>query len=169
MDSRGKGRGNTDTIKDVAAQQADIGFAIPLRMVRWESDAIPQSIRRPWCVFEQDIEDKLDDESSQGADVSVEIRNTMDMIRSQGLLAAYAALSGEFKEAYAEVSLMELSAFLRWHLHFQSSGTPCSVPDGEAWDLLEDEEKANWISEDPYWVLSDPLWSKLSDVVVHDP
>ncbi len=101
-------------------------------IVGWASEEIPPSIRRPWCVFEQDWEDKLGEGSSQSVEVSVETRKRLTILHRHGTLAAYAALPGELQITYAEVSLVELSEFVCWRLYAQRSGIPSPTSEFEA-------------------------------------
>lgn len=132
--------------------QADVGPSISPFADGWESVAIPPSIRRPWCIFEQDMEDR-------------EWRKSLAMIRRLGARAAFAALPGDRKSKYIEISRMELAAFAGWRSQFLR-GSPSGVArEDEAWDSLDEDEKAAWIPEDPDVVLSDPVWSWLAESV----
>ena len=58
----------------------------------WRSTSIPLSIRRPWAVFEQDLEDKLGDAASQGGKASESVRLQVAMAPTHGVLRAFLRL-----------------------------------------------------------------------------
>ncbi len=82
--------------------------------IGWDSVPIPPTIRRPWNVFEVDLEDKVDDGSKLGIEVDGETRECMALVKARGALAAFAALPAVQQRTYADVSSMELSAFVCW-------------------------------------------------------
>ena len=152
----GRGRHVKQAVAHTAAVSCTIG---------WELAAIPPSVRRPWHVFEEDLEDKIGDASSQGAEVNVETRERLAMVQKCGAPAAFAALPKELQRTYAEVSLLELSAFACWRrgqVKSANDGAPRLKVDFEAWDLLDDDDKAEWVPVDPYSALiGDTLWAPL--------
>ena len=67
---------------------------------------------------------------------------------------------------YTEVSLRELSAFMCWRRgqmpRAQNDGAARPKTDFEAWDLLDVEEKTEWVSEDQFSVLGgETEWAPL--------
>eukprot|EP00404_Azadinium_spinosum_P047463 CAMPEP_0180797052 /NCGR_PEP_ID=MMETSP1038_2-20121128/57147_1 /TAXON_ID=632150 /ORGANISM="Azadinium spinosum, Strain 3D9" /LENGTH=54 /DNA_ID=CAMNT_0022836253 /DNA_START=24 /DNA_END=185 /DNA_ORIENTATION=+ len=50
----------------------------------WQSLAVPPTIRRPWRVFEEDLEDKLADASSEGAEVTSLVRERLAAVQVRG-------------------------------------------------------------------------------------
>eukprot|EP00812_Abedinium_dasypus_P008555 NODE_230_length_1777_cov_383.021487.p1 GENE.NODE_230_length_1777_cov_383.021487~~NODE_230_length_1777_cov_383.021487.p1 ORF type:complete len:482 (-),score=131.56 NODE_230_length_1777_cov_383.021487:70-1515(-) len=131
----------------------------------WQSPCIPPTIRRPWRVFEEDIEDKLVDAASQGAaEIDEGSLERLAAVPARGTQAAFAALPEEQQRQYAEVSIMELAAFVSWRKEQIAKG-PVNGPTGEfeaAWDILDCYEKAEWLPDDPRAALAmDPEWAPL--------
>ena len=110
---------------------------------------IPPTIRRPWTVFEEDLEDKL-----------VGLLATFDAVQGRGARATFASIPKEFQRDYAEVSLKELSAYVCWRCAKRSEETPMQfVP---AWHVLDCDDKARWVPEDHRAVLmADAIWAPL--------
>jgi len=78
---------------------------------------------------------------------------------------APAALPAGQQRIYAEVSLLELSAFVRWRRgqasRSQNDGA-ASTDFEAAWDLLDWDDKSEWVPEDPRSVLAcDTMWAPL--------
>ena len=136
----------------------------------WDSAAIPPSIRRPWHVFDDDLEDQVDNASSQGVKVNSVTCERLAMVHNRGARAAFAALPVEQQRAYVEVSLMEVAGFVcwcRWQVaRAQGGGAPGPKTgrqtDFEAWDLLDNFDKAKSVPLDPCSFLAgDAMWAPL--------
>ena len=112
--------------------------------INWMSPMIPPTIRRPWRVFNEDVEDKL-----------WLARAALEAVKERGAQAAFASLPEEVQRTYAEVSLMELSAYVCWRNHW-------GFIDEAAWHALHCDDKARWIPEDHRTVLmADAIWAPL--------
>eukprot|EP00927_Polykrikos_kofoidii_P030933 TRINITY_DN26607_c0_g1_i1.p1 TRINITY_DN26607_c0_g1~~TRINITY_DN26607_c0_g1_i1.p1 ORF type:complete len:775 (+),score=160.59 TRINITY_DN26607_c0_g1_i1:136-2460(+) len=132
----------------------------------WQSSAIPPTIRRPWRVFEEDIEDKLADAAEQNVEIDTETRARLSAVQARGARAAFLEQPEDLQRTYAEVSIMELSAYFCWQRSeaskrtADSGGAPAEFE--AAWDKLDCDEKAEWIPEDPRAALSsDGKWASL--------
>ena len=123
----------------------------------WTSPMIPPTIRRPWRVFEEDLEDKLACYLAK-----------LEAVQGHGAQATFATLPEDLQRDYAEVSLKELSAYVRWRR------ANCAKRSGEtpmqfefAWHVLDRDDKARWVPEDHRAVLmADAIWAPL---LVHGP
>eukprot|EP00930_Biecheleria_cincta_P004879 TRINITY_DN105808_c0_g1_i1.p1 TRINITY_DN105808_c0_g1~~TRINITY_DN105808_c0_g1_i1.p1 ORF type:complete len:701 (+),score=159.39 TRINITY_DN105808_c0_g1_i1:76-2103(+) len=124
----------------------------------WQSTAVPPTIRRPWRVFEEDIEDKLADSASQGEPAAQATRDKLSSVQARGAMAAFAALDEEEQRNYTEVSIMELAAFVKWRRALaarqQTSDEPAATELESAWDALDVDQKGEWVPEDPRAMLS---------------
>eukprot|EP00747_Dinoflagellata_sp_TGD_P144491 gnl/TRDRNA2_/TRDRNA2_176503_c2_seq12.p1 gnl/TRDRNA2_/TRDRNA2_176503_c2~~gnl/TRDRNA2_/TRDRNA2_176503_c2_seq12.p1 ORF type:complete len:630 (+),score=125.94 gnl/TRDRNA2_/TRDRNA2_176503_c2_seq12:136-2025(+) len=125
--------------------------------MNWQSAAVPPTIRRPWRVFEEDLEDKLADAASDGdASAPSSVREQFAAVQARGAYAAFLDLSEAQQRTYAEVSLMELSAYVGW-----KNDQAAKAPQGGAvptefeagWDMLDCDDKAEWVPDDPRAVL----------------
>jgi len=130
----------------------------------WQSPAIPPTIRRPWRVFEEDLEDKLADVSAQGLPVDPLVRDQLGKVQARGAQAAYLTLPEDEQRNYVEVSLMELGAYVCWRRK-QALHKSCGDDlDGyyAAWDALDCDMKGEFVPEDPRAVLAeDGIWAPL--------
>ncbi|CAE8661741.1 unnamed protein product [Polarella glacialis] len=131
----------------------------------WQSSAVPPTIRRPWRVFEEDLEDKLADASSQGGEVVASVRERLASVQAKGAQAAFMGLPEDQQRGYAEVSMLELSAYVCWRQSQaarQNSDAPPATEFEAAWDILDCDDKAEWVPEDPRAVLAaDGQWAPL--------
>ncbi|CAE8714892.1 unnamed protein product [Polarella glacialis] len=80
----------------------------------WQIPEVPASIRLPWRVFEDDLEDKFEDASSQGAEVEASVREQISAVQVKGAQETFMELPENVQRAYGEVSLQELSAYVGW-------------------------------------------------------
>ena len=112
--------------------------------INWMSPMIPTTIRRPWRVFNEDLEDEL-----------ARALAAWEAVKERGARAAFASLPEEVQRTYAEVSLMELSAYVCWRNHW-------GFIDEAAWHALHCDDKVRWIPEDHRTVLmADAIWAPL--------
>ena len=118
----------------------------------WTRPMIPPTIRRPWRVFEEDLEDKL-----------ACYLTKLDAVQGHGAQATFATLPEDLQPDYAEVSLQELSAYVCWRCAKCSEETPMQFE--PAWHLLDCDAKARWVPEDHHTVLMadaiDAIWAPL--------
>ena len=122
----------------------------------WTSPMIHPTIRRPWRIFEEDLEDQLKDLEDQLARVQARL----EAVQGRGARAAFASLPEEFQRDYAEVSLKELSAYVCWQCAKCSEETPMQFE--PAWHVLDCDDKAWWVPEDHRAVLmADAIWAPL--------
>ena len=124
---------------------------------------IPASIRRPWDVFGEDLKDKLADARNQGCRVETLVA-AQNCIQEIGARTAFTHLPEDLQQAYAEVSMLELAAYVTWRRMYekQASSFDGPIQFDTAWDALDCDEKAEWIPEDPRAVLlSDGKWAAL--------
>ena len=73
-------------------------------------------------------------------------------------------LTVQLRRTYAEVSIMELSAFVAWrHAQITNLQNESALSHLQAgWDGLECDDKVDWLPEDPRASLSgDPTWAAL--------
>eukprot|EP00928_Gymnodinium_smaydae_P035330 TRINITY_DN24883_c0_g1_i1.p1 TRINITY_DN24883_c0_g1~~TRINITY_DN24883_c0_g1_i1.p1 ORF type:complete len:661 (-),score=131.49 TRINITY_DN24883_c0_g1_i1:184-2037(-) len=139
---------------------------MPSSPVDWQSSAIPPTIRRPWRVFEEDVEDKIADAAQEGRDADEPTRASLAALQARGAHAAFLEQPEDVQRTYAEVSLMELSAYVSWQRvqaqRAGGAGTAAPTEFEAAWDNLDCDDKAEWVPEDPRAVLSmDPAWAPL--------
>ena len=110
-------------------------------------------------VFEEDLEDILFGPEADANSVKQD-RYYTKMYRdvcARGAFSAFVELDVAHQRACAEVSIMELSACLRW-AETQSAAAPL----GPAWAALTDDEKASWVGADPRATLAlDGRWAAL--------
>ena len=115
----------------------------------WADIPVPFTIRRPWRVFEEDLQDKIASAQSEGEQVAA--------VLARGAQVAFTELPQELQQTYTDVSLMELAAYMLWqNSHSENKGD---------WDLLDSDTKADWVPDDPRTVItSDPLFAPLAFV-----
>ena len=106
--------------------------------MNWQSSEIPTSIRRPWQIFEEDLQYKISDLEASGEDLEDKIaeedlRDRLAHVRGVGSLTAFLQLPGAQQRAYAEVSLAELSAYVSWLR--------------AVWNALDNDAKYDWVPE----------------------
>jgi len=131
----------------------------------WNSPVIPLSIRRPWCVFEEDIGDKFDEAAEEGTQVAPHVRERLAAIQARGAHAAFLELSEDTQRMYADCSLKEVGAYTNWQRaeasRRESAGEPAIEYEG-AWDALTTDDKCVWVPEDPRLALvGDEKWAAL--------
>ena len=116
---------------------------------------IPASIRRPWDVFGEDLKDKLADAQNQGCRVETLVADRFRSVQECGARTAFTHLPEDLQQAYAEVSMLELAAYVTWRrMHEkQASSFDGPIRFDTAWDALDCDEKVGWIPEDPRAVL----------------
>ena len=108
---------------------------------------ITPTIRRPWTVFKEDLEDSL-----------AGLLATFEAVQGRGARATFASLPEELQRTYAEVSLKELSAYVCWRCAKRNEETPIEP----AWHVLDCDGKARWVPEDHRAVLmADAIWAPL--------
>eukprot|EP00929_Paragymnodinium_shiwhaense_P021561 TRINITY_DN14028_c0_g2_i2.p1 TRINITY_DN14028_c0_g2~~TRINITY_DN14028_c0_g2_i2.p1 ORF type:complete len:364 (-),score=89.82 TRINITY_DN14028_c0_g2_i2:675-1766(-) len=133
--------------------------------VTWDSASILSTIRRPWRVFEEDLEDKLADAGSQNLEVLQEARDQLAALQAKGAKAAFSELPEEQQRMYAEVSLTELAAFVCFQRKKAAQQLGATDEPGKVealWDTMPLDEKAEWCPEDPRAVLSqESKWANL--------
>jgi len=131
----------------------------------WQSSLVPPTIRRPWIVFQEDIEFKLADLASEGLPVDPSLRDDLTSIKIKGVRAVFGDLPQDQQRAYAEVSLMELSAYARWRAAQVATSDGLAVVPSEfntEWDMLDCDDKASWVPRDARASLaSDAIWAPL--------
>ena len=76
----------------------------------WQHPLAPKNIRRPWEVFEQDLEDKIAD----ALDYDQLPESDVLALHETGAKIGFKSLSKTERDKYAEISLLELSAFVCW-------------------------------------------------------
>eukprot|EP00929_Paragymnodinium_shiwhaense_P021562 TRINITY_DN14028_c0_g2_i3.p1 TRINITY_DN14028_c0_g2~~TRINITY_DN14028_c0_g2_i3.p1 ORF type:complete len:658 (-),score=180.92 TRINITY_DN14028_c0_g2_i3:158-2131(-) len=133
--------------------------------VTWDSASILSTIRRPWRVFEEDLEDKLADAGSQNLEVPQEVRDQLAAVQAKGAKAAFSELPEEEQRMYAEVSLTELAAFVCFQRKKAAQQLGAADEPGKAealWDTMPLDDKAEWCPEDPRAVLAqESKWANL--------
>lgn len=132
----------------------------------WCSTLVPPTIRRPWHVFEEDLEDKVVDAQSQKAEVDREVSERLAIVQARGARAAFLDMPAALQRTYAEVALMELSVYVCWRdaqtCQAQHSSMCARTELEAAWDLLDDDLKSDWLPDDPRARLSrDETWTVL--------
>lgn len=73
-------------------------------------------------------------------------------VQEKGAEAVYRGLPPKQQKAYENVSAMELAAFAHWRQEQADGAAPDPVA---AWDALPEEEKEQWVPEDPAVALAD--------------
>jgi len=107
--------------------------------MNWQSSEIPTTIRRPWRIFEEDLEDKIsvleasEEPSSQGYESLNDLRDRLAHVKAIGTITAFLQLPEAHQRAYAEVSLAELSAYVSWLR--------------AVWNALDNDAKYDWVPE----------------------
>jgi len=124
--------------------------------INWQSPLIPQSIRRPWRIYEEDLEDSFV-ANIQGK----MIKNSLATLSAQ----PFYMLPRDMQQTYADVSLTELSAYACWRQ--AQVARPCGSIDRSTtfealWESLGGNDKAAWIPKDPLASLTaDSAWAPL--------
>ena len=126
-----------------------------MQAMHWQHPELPASIRLPWKVFQENLEDLRDDEESQSHPEADTMRNQLEAgqleaISVRGALPVFLELDISEQEAYAEVSMMELSAY---HHYRQKTEA--------AWNDFDCDEKAKWVPENHRAGLAHSRWAPL--------
>ena len=109
----------------------------------WHSVAVPATIRRPWQVFEEDLDDRIGEDYGKGGSGKADVRAQWSSVQSVGAEIAFAALTERKQRPYVDTSLEKLSAYVCWQREmFQCSGR-FSASSG--WDLLDNDIKKDWL------------------------
>ena len=129
----------------------------------WQSLAIPNSIRRPWDVLQEDLEDKEEDARDHGKAAPSAVRDQQAAILIKGARHVFCELPRQERLAFTEVSLTELAAYTMWRgAHSKDEPTRAGSTLHTAWDLLSDDEKMQWVPDSPRTCLAaDPFWAQL--------
>mmetsp|Transcript_41565 Transcript_41565/g.79603 ORF Transcript_41565/g.79603 Transcript_41565/m.79603 type:complete len:373 (-) Transcript_41565:392-1510(-) len=107
----------------------------------WHNPRIPPSIRRPSQVCEDDMEDQL-----------VEHLPAM----------TFEALSPRRQKEYEKISVAEISAYVCWKRAQDPSRPRSRQQYHEAWDLISDDTKCDYLPDDPLAALDkDGKWQDL--------
>ena len=131
---------------------------------------MPATIRHPWRVFAEDLEDKVADALSKGAEIGDALQKRLAAVEAKGVPAAFMALPTSDQRAYAEVSLLELSAYVCWRQAHEPDGAARSLMDdahclvalAAAWDKLDCDDMAGWVPMDARAaLLDDGRWAPL--------
>ncbi|CAJ1360957.1 unnamed protein product [Effrenium voratum] len=125
----------------------------------------PWAAERPWRVFEEDLEDQVAEAASQSEEAAAHTRERIAAVQAKGAKLAFASLPEAEQRTYMEVSIQELAAFVCWRRTQAARQERGEVPPTEfeaGWDLLDIEEKAEWLPEDCWAALAaDAQWAGL--------
>ena len=149
----------------------------------WQSELVPSTIRRPWQVFAEHLEDMLHPEFFRADDpllgpAAVLIRpehfleylNRLNSrVQAEGSLTVFLSLPVKTQQEFAVVSLQELSGFSSWRRNLVnhlrgSSEADVSENFIKYWNLLPLDDKAENVPWEPLQTLDeDPLqcWASL--------
>lgn len=119
--------------------------------MNWQSGTIPEGVRRPWHVFDEDRRanqmDPHRDDTTESECLSV---------RNRGTFAVFVELPVRRQRYYAEQSIWELAAYCSWHQANVHLVDDDWEPD---WQDLDLKEKSQWIPDNPRAVLvADGRW-----------
>ena len=123
--------------------------------------AIPSSVRRPWRVFEDELEDRFQQAQAQGPVAFTVARDQLAYVQSKGARPAYLELPATERDVYTAVTLGELAAFVAFRNSEEAElgGVAACV---RAWDDLDYVEQCEWYVESPQDVLAaDPVFGPL--------
>jgi len=151
-------------------------------MEEWNGAAIPEGVRRPWQVLEDDLDEKLSqaeesqrnrrgDEGSNNAGLRA-ARRLQKAVKVRGAHAAFLDLPLSTRNTYEKVSLMELAAFALWRQARNASrkrgGNSGEEPEqivSNAWCELSCMQKSTWVPKDSVTAIAgadaDGRWSPL--------
>eukprot|EP00931_Biecheleriopsis_adriatica_P070199 TRINITY_DN4398_c0_g2_i1.p1 TRINITY_DN4398_c0_g2~~TRINITY_DN4398_c0_g2_i1.p1 ORF type:complete len:769 (+),score=224.24 TRINITY_DN4398_c0_g2_i1:105-2411(+) len=145
----------------------------------WRSSLVPSTIRRPWRVFEEDLEYRLAEppaatagDAQPGQEDTEEARRHLENVLADGALKVFQRLPVVKQRSYAEVSIMELAAFVSWCRSQENSTKRARKQDDsdsdadlqEDWDMMDGGDKADWVPEDSRATLAleeDGRWLQL--------
>lgn len=150
----------------------------------WQSPTIPPSIHRPWQVFARSVEDLAAEAASKDQDPGGEVRRRLASCRQGGARLLFQGLPTRERDRCTAVSLVELSAFVRWSNAEILSSVRAAVRSrslasfdvdarkralATAWDAIGYNDKIAWMAEDPLFELADnPVWSVFLEEIVND-
>jgi len=156
-------------------------------MEEWHSPHVPEGVRRPWQVLEDDLAEKR----SQAQEANQRCRNTnpdaleglraarrlQKTVNARGAHAAFLDLPANARHTYEKVSLMELAAFAQWRAQRCNARTRAQHerglperPESEevmsrAWSNLNNGDKSDWVPPDAVTALAaadpDGRWGPL--------
>lgn len=128
--------------------------------MHWQSRQIPSTIRRPWRVFQEDLEYKMADESYGSRALE---EQQLAAVQVSGARQVFLTIAENLQRAYAEVSLMELAAYACWcRSRSHTSDTDSEEELEEIWDGMDADDKVEWVPEDPRSALAlDACWAPL--------
>lgn len=104
--------------------------------------------------------------ASQSVEVTAETREQISAIQAKGAKMAFMVLPDAVQRTYTEVAITELAAFVHWRksqVALQEKGEipPATEFEG-GWDLLNIEEKSEWLPENPRaFLAADAQWVAL--------
>ena len=76
-----------------------------------DSSSIPSFIRRPWQVFEEDLEEKLEEAGNDGQPEDTELQAQFSVVQKIGAKVAYRQLDAASQIDFLHVFLMEAVVF----------------------------------------------------------
>ena len=122
-------------------------------VVDWQSVDIPHNIRRPWHVFEDDLQDTLHSNATPA------LRRLSDLATEIGAWAVFPGRAVQEQRLYADVALSELSAYVHWRCHKAMKLGNVTAGTAERtsleanwdmeWDLLQEKDKVEWVPKHP--------------------
>lgn len=119
----------------------------------WLSQEIPDSIRRPWHVFEHEMEELLEKDDGKAKILLRDIEKD-GSARTVFLRSCDENSQGD----YAQVSVEDLAAFVAW----KNSNPTNKSKKNTTWDDMSDDEKADWVPSGPRESLArHPKWMRL--------
>ena len=128
--------------------------------VDWHSCLIPASIRRPWDVFAEDLEDKVEDVIGRSGIVDAVTSARLSAVKECGAQEVFFDLPVCDQHNFSDVSLMELSAFVQWQRTQPTYVSRMLLE--KAWADLHVDDKWAWVTDDPRAALSgDAEWAAL--------
>jgi hypothetical protein len=153
--------GDTADSASEACALGKLADAAEVAEMTWQSSQIPATIRRPWRVYEEDLEDTLEDTYTEDPEALAAVRDGLSAVQARGAVAAFRGLTQDLQRTYAEVSLLELSAFVCYsRAQMQQGGTRHDIV--TAWDTLDCDSKADWVPESPRAALAvESRWAPL--------
>merc|ERR1712176_1656172 len=112
----------------------------------WMASDIPDTIRRPWQVWLEDLEEQEEEASQLGGPALSTVQAAwLHEARSTCLRNAFKAAPVQLQRSCAEVSFTELAAYVKWS---QGQQTP-AVQRIQQWNSLDTSDKRANIREKP--------------------
>lgn len=104
--------------------------------------------------------------SSQAEEVTPEIREQIASVQAKGAKMAFLLLDESVQQQYIEVSYQELAAFANWRrsqvAQQESGAVPPATEFEGCWDLLNHDDKKEWLPQDPKaFLAADLQWAAL--------